>query len=44
MKARYLLLVIVLFAIFPGPLVAACKVVIGALLKITADLAGVDVT
>jgi hypothetical protein len=41
MKARYWLLVIVLFAMFPSVLVAACKVVLGALLQIAADLSGV---
>jgi hypothetical protein len=42
MKARYWLFVIVLFALFPTALVAACKVVFGALLQIAADLSGVN--
>jgi hypothetical protein len=43
MKARFWLLVIVLFAMFPTALVAACKVVFGALLQIAADISGVHI-
>ena len=43
MKARYWLLVIVLFAVFPNVLVTACKVVFGALLQIAADVSGVTI-
>ena len=43
MKARYFLLVIALFAIFPNVLLPACKVVFGALLQIAADLSGVTI-
>jgi hypothetical protein len=42
MKARFWLLVIVLFAVFPAALVSACKVVFGALLQIAADMSGVQ--
>jgi hypothetical protein len=42
-KARYLLLVIALFAIFPQVLLPACKAVFGALLQIAADLSGVHI-
>ena len=42
MKLRFLLLIVVLFALFPTALVPACKVVLGALLQLAADLAGVS--
>jgi len=42
-KARYLLLVIAVFAIFPNVLLPACKAVFGALLQIAADLSGVTI-
>ena len=41
MKPRYWLLVIVLFAMFPSALVAACKVVFAALLQIAVNVSGV---
>jgi hypothetical protein len=42
-KARYLLLVIAVFAIFPNVLLPACKAVFAALLQIAADLSGVTI-
>ena len=44
MKLRFLLLVIVLFALFPTALVDACKVVFSALLQLAADLSGVKLS
>jgi hypothetical protein len=43
-KLRFLLLVILLFAMFPAALVDACKVVLGALLRIVADVSGVPLS
>ena len=43
MKLRFVLLTVVLFAMFPGALVGACKIVLGALLQLAADISGVHV-